>query len=68
MLSDQLFVCDFLEGINISQVGLDLRKSLVDAELTFEEALEEALPLEAAKRIEEEGKEPRAAVLPPGGT
>ena len=56
-ITDHLVVRGFLEGIHSSQVRLDLRKNLVDAELTIERVLERALHLEAVTRIEEEEKE-----------
>ena len=67
-IRDHLVVRGFLEGIHNSQVRLDLRKSLVDAELTIERVLEKELLLEAVTRIEEEEKEPRVAVLQPDNT
>ena len=58
-----LVVRGFLEGIRNSQVRLDLRKTIGDAEMNIERILEIALHLEAVTRIEEEEKEPRVAVL-----
>ena len=58
----------FLERIHNSQGTLDLRESLVDAELVIEGVKEKALYLEAVTRIEEEQKEPRVAVLQPDNT
>ena len=54
---------EFLEGIRNSQVRLDLRKTIGDAEMNIESILEMALHLKAVTRIEEEEKEPRVAVL-----
>ena len=67
-IRDHLVVRGFLEGIHNRQVRLDLRKSLVDAELTIERVLEKALHLEAVTRIEEKEKEPRVTVLQPDNT
>ena len=58
-----LVVRGSLEAIHDSQVRIDLRKILVDAELTIERVLEKAVHLEAVTRIEEEEKEPRVAVV-----
>ena len=64
-IRDHLVVRGFLEGIRDSQVRLDLRKTIGDAEMNIEHILEMALHLEAVTRIEEEEKEPRVAVLQP---
>ena len=64
-IRDHLVVRGFLEGIRNSQVRLDLRKTMGDAEMNIERILEMALHLEAVTRIEEEEKEPRVAVLQP---
>ena len=52
----------FLEGIRSSQVRLDIRKAVADAEMNIERLLETAL--EAVTRNEEE-EEPRVAMLQP---
>ena len=64
-IRDHLVVRGFLEGIRNSQVRLDLRKTIGDAEMNIERILEMALHLEAVTRIEEEEKVPRVAVLQP---
>ena len=64
-IRDHLVVRGFLEGIRNSQVRLDLRKTIGDAEMNIERILEMALHLEAVTRIEEEEKEPRVALLQP---
>ena len=53
----------FLEGIKNSQVRLDLRKNLGDADMTLDKALERALHIEAVTRIEEEDNEPRVSAI-----
>ena len=50
---DLLVVRGILEKIEKSQVLFDLRKLLVDAELTIKTVLDEALPLEAVKKTGE---------------
>ena len=57
-MRDHTVVRGFLEGIRYSQVRLDLRKTIGDAEMNIERILEMALHLEAVTRIEEEEKEP----------
>ena len=57
-----------LEGSHNSRVRLDLRKILVDAELTIERVLAKTVHLEVVTRTEEEEKEPRVAVLQPDNT
>ena len=51
---DHVVLRGFLEGIDHSQVRLDLRKSLEDKDMTVDKALERALHLEAVTRKEEE--------------
>ena len=53
----------FLEGIEISQVRLNLRKNLGDADMTLEKVLKRALHIEAVTRIEEEDNELRVSVI-----
>ena len=53
----------FLEGVENSQVRLDLRKNLGDAEMNLDKALERALHIEAVTRIEEEDNEPRVSAI-----
>ena len=67
-IQDHLVLRGLLEGIHNCQIRLDLRKNLVDAELTIERVLEKTLYLEAVTRIEDDGKEPRVAVLQPDNT
>ena len=57
-IRDHLVVRGFLEGIPNSRVSLDLRSSLVDAELTLEKVLEQALQFEVDTRNGEEEREP----------
>ena len=64
-IRDHLVVRGFLEGIRSSQVRLDMRKTVGDAEMNIERLLETALHFEAVTRIEEEDKEPRVAMLQP---
>ena len=62
-IRDHLVVSGFLERTHNSQVTLDFRKSLVDAELTIETIFKKTLNLEAVTRIEEREGEPKVAVL-----
>ena len=62
-IREHLILRGFLEGIENSQVRLDLRKNLVDADLTSDKALERALHIEAVTRIEEEHNEPRFSAI-----
>ena len=62
-ISDHLGLRGFLEGINHSQVKLDLRKRIGDKETKFETVLERALHLEAVTRIEEEEQRTKIAVF-----
>ena len=64
-IRDHLVVRGFLVGIHNSQIRLNFRKSLVEAELTIDTVLEKALHLEAVTRIEEKEREPKVAVLQP---
>ena len=57
----------FFEGIENSQVRLDLRTNLGEADMTLDKALERALHIEAVMRIEEEDKEPRISALQSNG-
>ena len=58
-IREHLFSRGFLQGIEISQVRLGLRKNIGDAGMTLDKALERALHIEAVTRIEEEDNEPR---------
>ena len=60
---EELNLRAFLEGIKNSQMRLDLRKSLGDADMTLDKALERALDFEAVTRTEEEDKEPRVFAI-----
>ena len=60
---EHLILRGFLEGIENSQVRLDLRKNLGDADMTLDKALERALHIEAVTRIEEEDNEPRVSAI-----
>ena len=62
-IREHLILRGFLEGIENSQVRLDLRKNLVDADMTSDKALERALHIEAVTRIEEENNEPRVSAI-----
>ena len=53
----------FLEGIESSQVRLDLRKNLGDADMTLYKSLEGALHIEAVTRTEEEDNKPRVSAI-----
>ena len=58
-----LIVRGFLEGIENSQVQLELRKNLDDADMTLDRALERALHIVAVTRIEQEDNEPRVSAI-----
>ena len=62
-IKEHLILRGFLEGIENSQVLLDLRKNLGDADMTLDKALETALHIEAVTRIEEEDNEPRVSAI-----
>ena len=62
-IRDHLVLRGFLEGINHSQVRLDLRKQIGDKDMSFETVLERALHLEAVTRIEEEEQTTKVAVI-----
>ena len=62
-IREHLILRGFLEGIENSQVRLDLRKNLGDAVMTLEKALERALHIEAVTRIEEEDNKPRVSAI-----
>ena len=62
-IREHLTLMGFLEGIENSQVRLDLRKNLGDADMTLDKALERALHIEAVTRIEEEDNEPRVSAI-----
>ena len=62
-IREHLILRGFLEGIENSQVRLDLRKNLGDADMTLDKALERALHNEAVTRIEEEDNEPRVSAI-----
>lgn len=64
-IRDHLILRGFLEGIHNTQVRLDLRKLLCDADMTVSRALEKALHLEAVTRIEEEEHTPKVSALQP---
>ena len=58
-IRDHLVRRGFLEGINHSQVRLDLRKQIGDKDMKTETVLEQALHLEAVTRIEEKEQTPK---------
>ena len=62
-IRDHLDLRGFLEGMNHSQVRLDLRKQIGDKDMKIEIVLERALHLEAVTRIEEEEQTPKVAVI-----
>ena len=62
-IREHLILRGFLEGIENSQVRLDLRKNLGDADMTLDKALERALHIEAVTRIEEEDNEARVSAI-----
>ena len=62
-IRENLILRGFLEGIEKSQVGLDLRRHLGDADITLNKALERALHIEAVTRIEEEDNEPQFSAI-----
>ena len=62
-IREHLILKGFLEGIENSQVPLDLRKNLGDADMTLDKALERALHIEAVTRIEEEDNEPQVSAI-----
>ena len=62
-IRDHLVLRGFLEGINHSQVTLDLKKQIGDKDMKIETVLERALHLEAVTRIEEEVQTPKVAVI-----
>ena len=63
VIREHLIFRGFHEGIENSQVRLDLRKNLGDADMTLDGALERALHIEAVTRIEEEDNEPRVSAI-----
>ena len=62
-IRDHLVLRRFLEGINHSQVRLDLRKRIGDKDRKIETVLERALHTEAVTRIEKEQQTPKVAVI-----
>ena len=62
-IREHLILRGFLENIENSQVRLDLRKNLGDADMTLDRALERALHIEAVTRIEEEDNKPRVSAI-----
>ena len=53
----------FLEHTESSQVQVDLRKNLEDADITSDKALERALHIEAVTRFEEKENEQRVSAI-----
>lgn len=64
-IREHLILRGFLEGIQNTQVRLDLRKSLGDEDMKVSKALEKALHLEAVTRIEEEEHAPKVSAVQP---
>ena len=62
-IREHLILREFFEGIENSQVQLDLRKNLGEADMTLNKALERALHIKAVTRIEEEDNEPRVSAI-----
>ena len=62
-IRDHLVLRRFLEGINHSQVRLDLRKRIGDKDRKIETVLERALHIEAVTRIEKEEQKPKIAEI-----
>ena len=62
-IREHLILRGLLEGIENSQVRLDLRKNLGDADMTLDKALERSLHIEAVTRMEEEDNEPRVSAI-----
>ena len=62
-IGKHLILRGFLEVIENSQVRLDLRKNLGDADMTLDKALEKALHIEAVTRIEEADNKPRVSAI-----
>ena len=62
-IKEHLILREILEGIENSQVRIDLKIYLGDADMTLDKALERALDIEAVTRIEEEDNEPRGSAI-----
>ena len=62
-IREHLILRGFLEGIENSQVQLDLKKNFGDADMILDRALERPLHIEAVTRIEEEDNEPRFSAI-----
>ena len=62
-IRNHLVLRRFREGINHSQVRLDLRKQIGDKDMKIETVLERAMHLKAVTRIEEEEQTPKVAVI-----
>ena len=62
-IRDRQILRGFLEGINHSQVRLDLRKQIGDKYMKIETVLEQALHLEAVTGIEGEEQTPKVGVI-----
>ena len=62
-ITEHLILRGFLEGIENSQVRLDLRQNLGDVYMTLDKALERALHIEAVTRIQEQDIEPRVFAI-----
>ena len=62
-IREHLILRGFFKGKENSQVQLELRKNLGDADMTLDKALERALHIEAATRIEEKDNEPRVSAI-----
>ena len=62
-IREHLILRGFFADIEKSQVRLDLRKNLGDADMTLDRALERTLHIEAVTRIEEEDNEPWVSAI-----
>ena len=62
-IREHLILRGFIEGIEKSQVKIDLRMNLGDADRSLDEALERILHIEAVTSIEEEDNEPRVSAI-----
>ena len=62
-ITEHLILRGFFECNENSQVRLDLRKNLGDADMTLDRALERALHIEAVTRVEKEENEPHVSAI-----
>ena len=62
-IRDYLVLRGFLEGINHSQLSVDIRKPIGEKDMKIETVLQRALHLEAVTRIEEEEQTPKLEII-----